>query len=132
MLICTSLDGPEHVHDWNRGWKQSVENMPPGKSPGAAGAYATVRKWIDWFNQRYIEKGRDPELWHIDALMTTTKRTLEHWKEVVDLYTSLKIHTIHLRPLNPYGFALRPGKPSGTRASSTSTSTRRRSTTSST
>lgn len=113
VLVCTSLDGPEHVHDWNRAWKQSAENLPPGRTPGAAGAYETVRYWIDYFNRRYVEKGRDPELWHVDALMTTTRRTLEHWKEVVDLYASLKIHTIHLRPLNPYGFALATWKAIG-------------------
>ena len=113
VLVCTSLDGPEHVHDWNRAWKQSLDNMPPGKDPGKAGAYATVRQWIAYFNRRYVEKGRDPELWHVDALMTTTKRTLEHWKEVVDLYAELGMHTIHLRPLNPYGFALNTWKAIG-------------------
>ncbi len=113
VLICTSLDGPSHVHDWNRAWKQSLDNMPPGKDPGKAGAYATVRQWIAYFNRRYIELGRDPQLWHVDALMTTTKKTLEHFKEVVDLYAELGMHTIHLRPLNPYGFALATWKAIG-------------------
>jgi uncharacterized protein len=94
VLVCTSLDGPEELHNFNRTWR-SGQN-----------AYADVRKWIAHFNQRYIDKGRDPQLWHVDALMTTSRKTFDHWKEVVDLYVELGMHTIHLRPLNPYGFAV--------------------------
>jgi len=94
VMVCTSLDGPEELHNWNRTWRQD------------ASAYADVRKWIAYFNRRYIEKGRDPERWHVDALMTTSRKTFENWKEVVDLYVELGMRTIFLRPLNPYGFAL--------------------------
>lgn len=94
VLVCTSLDGPEPLHNYNRTWNNK------------SNAYASVRKWIDYFNQRYIDKGKDPQLWHVDALMTTSRMTFDHWKEVVDLYVELGMHTIHLRPLNPYGFAL--------------------------
>jgi sulfatase maturation enzyme AslB (radical SAM superfamily) len=90
--VCTSLDGPEDVHNWNRPWTKG-------------NAYQDVMKWIAYFNRRYVEMGRDPNLWHVDALMTTTKKTLEQWKQVVDLYVSLGIRNIHLRPLNPFGFA---------------------------
>ncbi|MCB9791722.1 MAG: His-Xaa-Ser system radical SAM maturase HxsB [Alphaproteobacteria bacterium] len=93
VLVCTSLDGPPHVHDFNRGWR------------GGGSAQESVLRWIHWFNQRYIEMGRDPELWHVDALMTTTSKTLAHWREVIDLYVELGIRNIHLRPLNPFGFA---------------------------
>ncbi|MCB9778821.1 MAG: His-Xaa-Ser system radical SAM maturase HxsB [Alphaproteobacteria bacterium] len=96
VLLCTSLDGPKHVHDWNRPWT--------GKS-GAA--YDSVMKWIEYFNRRYVEMGRDPELWHVDALMTTTRKTLDHWREVIDLYVSLGIRNVHLRPLNPFGFIMK-------------------------
>ena len=94
VLVCTSLDGPEELHNYNRTWTAK------------SNAYESVRKWIDYFNQRYIDKGRDPRLWHIDALMTTSRKTFDHWKEVIDLYVELGMHTIHLRPLNPYGFAV--------------------------
>ena len=94
VLVCTSLDGPKHVHDKNRPWA--------GKS---AAAFDTVMKWIQYFNRRYIEMGRNPELWHVDALMTTTRTSLQHWKDIVDLYVSLGIRNIHIRPLNPFGFA---------------------------
>ncbi|MEZ4226377.1 MAG: His-Xaa-Ser system radical SAM maturase HxsB [Polyangiaceae bacterium] len=94
VLVCTSLDGPEELHNWNRTWHKDKS------------AYADVRRWIDYFNRRYVELGRDPQLWHVDALMTTSRKTFDHWKEVVDLYLELGMHTIFLRPLNPYGFAL--------------------------
>jgi len=93
VLICTSLDGPAEVHDFNRGWK------------GKGSAHTDVVKWIRWFNERYIEMGRDPELWHVDALMTATSKSLKHGREIVDHYVDLGIRNIHLRPLNPFGFA---------------------------
>lgn len=95
VLVCTSLDGPEDLHNWNRVWA----------GRGAGNAWAEVMKWIAYFNRRYVELGRDPELWHVDALMTVTSKTLERWRECVDLYLELGIRSIHFRPLNPFGFA---------------------------
>lgn len=101
VLICTSLDGPQDVHDFNRGWR------------GGSGAHASVVKWIRWFNEQYVAMGRDPELWHVDALMTTTKKTLTRGRELVDMYVDLGIRNIHLRPLNPFGFATKTWKAVG-------------------
>jgi uncharacterized protein len=92
VLVCTSLDGPASVHDANRKWKHGS-------------AYAEVVRWIEYFNRRYVELGRDPRLWHIDALLTTTRQTLGAWREVIDEYVARDMRTIHLRPLNPSGFA---------------------------
>ena len=94
VLICTSLDGPEEVHNYNRRWKTGTN------------AYEHVIRWMDYFNRRYIEKGLDPNVFHVDALMTTTRASTEHWKEIVDLYVERGLRSIHLRPLNPYGFAV--------------------------
>ncbi|MBW2459215.1 MAG: radical SAM protein, partial [Deltaproteobacteria bacterium] len=94
VLVCASLDGPQELHDYNRPWKA-------GES-----AYQQVRKWITYFNERYAAQGKDPQQWHVDALMTTSRKTFDHWKEVIDLYVELGLHTIHLRPLSPYGFAV--------------------------
>ncbi|NCG20316.1 MAG: His-Xaa-Ser system radical SAM maturase HxsB [Rhodobacterales bacterium] len=95
VLVCTSLDGPEGLHNWNRAMT--------GNDP--TNAYKDVVRWIKYFNQKYIEMGRDPNLWHVDALMTTTSKSLAMWKEVVDLYLELGIRSVHFRPLNPFGFA---------------------------
>jgi His-Xaa-Ser system radical SAM maturase HxsB len=94
VLVCTSLDGPEELHNWNRAWA------------GGQNAWQSVLKWIGWFNRRYVEKGRDARLWHVDALMTTTRKSFDFEKEILDLYVRLGIRNIHLRPLNPYGFAV--------------------------
>lgn len=94
ILMCTSLDGPASVHNANRAWT--------GKK---AGAYDSVLHWMKYINQRYVDRGLDPELWHVDALMTTTRRSIDQWKEIIDLYVELGIRNIHLRPLNPFGFA---------------------------
>lgn len=93
VQVCTSLDGPEDLHNWNRTWT-------------GGNAWADVMRWMRTINRRHIELGRDPRIWHVDALMTTTRRTMERWREVIDLYVELGIRNIHLRPLNPYGFAL--------------------------
>jgi uncharacterized protein len=99
VMICTSLDGPQEVHDWNR------------PITGGGGApFAKVMEWMKYVNDRYVEMGRDRELWHVDALLTTTRKTLEKWKDAIDLYVSLGIRNIHLRPLNPYGFAVNTWK----------------------
>jgi His-Xaa-Ser system radical SAM maturase HxsB len=97
VLVCTSLDGPQDLHDWNRTWR----------SGGGASAHAQVVRWIRWFNRRYVEMGRDPNLWHVDALLTTTRRSLDRARDIVDSYRELGIRNVHLRPLNPFGFAMR-------------------------
>ena len=93
VLICTSLDGPKDLHDANRPWKKH------------ASSYETTLDWIRWFERRYAELGRDPRLWHVDALLTTTRQTLDRVDDVIEAYTSLGIRSLHLRPLNPFGFA---------------------------
>ena len=86
VLVSTSLDGPASVHDWNRQWK-------------GGSSHAEAVRWIDYFHRRYGELGRDPGAWHVDVLMTTTRRTLDAWREVVDEYVARGLHTIHLQPL---------------------------------
>jgi radical SAM protein with 4Fe4S-binding SPASM domain len=91
MAIRTWLDGPSDVHEWNR--RCTV-----------AGAYADVVRWIDWLDRRYRELGLNPDAWYVDARMTTTRRTLSAWREVVDEYVARGMRTIELRPLTPLGF----------------------------
>ena len=91
VAVRTWLDGPAELHEWNR--KYTV-----------AGAHADVVRWIEWFDRRYRELGRDPDVWHVDARMTTTRRTLSAWREVVDEYVARGMRSIQLRPLSPLGF----------------------------
>lgn len=101
VLVCTSLDGPRDLHDWNRSWN------------GHASAYDDVVRWIRYFQRRHAELGRDPRAWPVTAIMTATRRSFAHDKAIVDLYVELGLKRIHLRPLNPYGFALPSAKAIG-------------------
>jgi His-Xaa-Ser system radical SAM maturase HxsB len=90
--VITSLDGPASVHDWNRKWK-------------TGSAHADVVGWIEYFQRRYDELERDPSIWHVNALITVTRRTLEAWREVIDEYVSHDLTSIVLRPLVAARFA---------------------------
>lgn len=90
--VRTWLDGPAELHDWNRGYT-------------VAGRHAEVAQWIERLDRRARELGRDPGTWHVDVRMTTTRRTLSAWREVVDEYAARGLRSIRLEPLGPLGFA---------------------------
>jgi His-Xaa-Ser system radical SAM maturase HxsB len=92
VQICTSIDGPEHLHDKQR------------KLPGLS-AHQKATHWIRRINHAYAEMGLDPTLYHVEALLTTTRETLPRWKEVVDTYADLGCRALFLRPVDPFGFA---------------------------
>ncbi len=92
VQICTSVDGPERLHN-----KQRV--LPSGN------AYQQAAKWIKAINQRYVDMGLDPVLYHVEALLTTTRAALDTPKEIVDTYVELGCRSIFLRPVDPFGFA---------------------------
>ena len=87
ILISTSLDGPSALHNRNRprpgnnSWELAVEGI--GKVQEALGPNA------------------------VSALMTTTEKSLNQPESIVDSYVSLGLHSIFLRPLSPYGFAVK-------------------------
>lgn len=87
IYISTSLDGPSYLHDKNRPYKER-------------NAHGVVKKNIE--KARSV-LGRDS----VSALMTTTARSLPYWKEIIDEYVSSGFSEIFLRPLSPYGFALK-------------------------
>lgn len=101
VMVCTSLDGPEELHNHNRGWI------------GKGSSHQTVTGWMDRFNQAWIDRGLDPNLFHVDALMTCTRASLAHGRAIVDEYVKRGIKSIHLRPLNPFGFAVNTWKQIG-------------------
>jgi His-Xaa-Ser system radical SAM maturase HxsB len=92
VQICSSIDGPEHLHN-----KQRVL--------AGGNAYQDAAKWIKTINQRYLELGLDPILYHVEALLTTTRAALDMPKEIVDTYVDLGCRSIFLRPVDPFGFA---------------------------
>jgi His-Xaa-Ser system radical SAM maturase HxsB len=94
VLMCTSLDGPRELHDAARKLK-------------GGSAHERAVYWIRRAREAYGERGLDPDLWHVDALLTTTRAHFGHAREIVEEYVRLGIKTIHVRALNPMGFAAR-------------------------
>jgi uncharacterized protein len=85
--LSTSLDGPQDLHNGNRrrpgrdSWEQAVAGI-----------------------KRAQERlGSD----RVSALMTTTEAGLDRAADIIDTYADLGLHGVFLRPISPYGFALR-------------------------
>ena len=97
VQICTSLDGPAGLHD-------SLRKLPGGS------AHERTVFWLGRINQAYRERGLDPSLYHVEALLTTTRETLPRWREIVDAYVALGCRALFLRPVDPFGFAGRGGR----------------------
>ncbi len=87
IAISTSLDGPADLHNKNR-------PRPGGDSHQRAIA------GIDRVRQAL---GRD----QISAIMTTTTASLKRPREIIDEYVAHDFRGIFLRPLSPYGFAMK-------------------------
>lgn len=90
VSICTSLDGPKHVHDANR------------KYFGGGSAYDDVTRWIGKINGDYKRRGLNLR---VNALPTITRQSLPYWKEIVNEYVSMGFDIIHLKFLNRLGAA---------------------------
>jgi len=92
VQICTSLDGPEDLHNKIRIYNEG-------------NAHEQVVHWIEKINRRYVELGLDPQLYRIEALPTITRDSLSRGKEIVDEYVRVGNRAIFLRVLDPFGFA---------------------------
>lgn len=83
VVISTSLDGPQFLHDRNRGKTDSYNRVITG-----------------------IEKARAVlGENHVSALMTTSEYSLNFPTEIIDAYRGNGFHSIFIRALNPYGLA---------------------------
>ena len=87
VYISTSLDGPADLHNKNR--------PRPGRNSWEL-ATAGIRRVRE-------ELGVD----RVSALMTTTRSSLGRVREIVDTYVEQGLTNIFLRPLSPYGFAVK-------------------------
>jgi uncharacterized protein len=93
VFLSISLDGPAALHNANR------------PRPGNDSHERTVDA------VRRIRKTLGPDA--VSAIMTTTRRSLEYPREIVDEYFRLGFRSIFLRPISPYGFALRTARHTG-------------------
>ena len=82
--ISTSLDGDRPVHDFNRRLRDG------------GGTFDKVAEKIAYLQNNEIKPG---------AIETTTARTLENPKALIDTYVSLGLSSVFLRPLTPLGVA---------------------------
>lgn len=92
VQICTSVDGPKAIHDKQRKLR-------------SLSAWDAATGWIARINAEYAKLGLDPTLYHVEALLTTTRETLRHPREIVDTYVELGCRALFLRPVDPFGFA---------------------------
>jgi len=85
--LSTSLDGPSELHNSNRrrpgqdSWEKAVEGI------------------------RRVTERLGPH--RVAALMTTTDASLDQPEAIIDTYVDLGLTGIFLRPISPYGFAMR-------------------------
>jgi uncharacterized protein len=87
ILISTSLDGPEELHNKNR--------PRPGRD--------SHQKALQGIARARAALGHD----RVSALMTTTLASVPKVREIIDEYVRLDFDGIFLRPLSPYGFAVK-------------------------
>ncbi|RLV50279.1 His-Xaa-Ser system radical SAM maturase HxsB [Nocardioides mangrovicus] len=87
IVLSTSLDGPADLHNHNRrrpgqdSWQRAVEGI------------------------RRVTARLGPD--YVSALMTTTEESLDQPEAIINSYAELGLTGIFLRPISPYGFALR-------------------------
>lgn len=83
ILISTSLDGPEFLHNENRSKSDSYKKVTAG--------IQKARSYLGYDN--------------VSALMTTSNESLKYPREIIDSYRYNGFNNIFLRALNPYGLA---------------------------
>jgi His-Xaa-Ser system radical SAM maturase HxsB len=87
VKVSTSLDGPAFLHNRNR--------PRPGQN--------SYEKAIEGIERSRAILGVE----NVAALMTTTAASLDYAVEIVDEYVRREFHSIFLRPISPYGFAIK-------------------------
>jgi len=90
--LCTSLDGPERLHNKNR-------PMIKGNS------YKNVAKWVKKFYRIYPDLRKKGYIYKMAGLLTISRFSLPYWKEIINEYLKLGFDNISLRVLDPFGFS---------------------------
>ena len=84
--VSTSIDGDELIHNANRTYRNDI------------GTYKDVLKGIELLKNKGIAFG---------AIQTTTKKSLNKPREIIDEYISLELPSVFIRNLTPLGCANR-------------------------
>jgi len=88
VIFCTSLDGPERLHNKNRIW-------------AGGNSYQTTVKWL----KQLLKEYKKYYIYQPGALTTITRFSFPFYKEIIDQYIKLGFDSIFLRPLTPLGMA---------------------------
>ena len=91
--LSTSLDGPEFVHNANR--------------PNATGD--SWQRTIAAIKRAGEICGKE----HVSALTTVSRFSLPHARAIIDTYVEAGLETISLRPISPFGFAVKSARKLG-------------------
>tara|TARA_R110001583_G_scaffold157341_1_gene309254 strand:+ start:1691 stop:3208 length:1518 start_codon:yes stop_codon:yes gene_type:complete len=91
--LSTSLDGPEFLHNANR--------------PNGTGD--SWKRTIDAIKRANEICGKE----HVSALTTVSRFSLPHARAIIDTYVEAGLETIALRPLSPFGFAVKSARKLG-------------------
>ncbi|MFI7603428.1 His-Xaa-Ser system radical SAM maturase HxsB [Actinoplanes sp. NPDC049681] len=93
VYFSTSLDGPRDLHNRNR--------PRPGRD-----SWERALTGIERIRKRLGDH-------RVSALMTTTAASLGRVRDIIDTYLEQDFRDVFLRPVSPYGFALRPRQRNG-------------------
>jgi len=88
ISLCTSLDGPENVHNANRIWTEG-------------NTYKNVNLWLKKTKKIYKKENK----FYPGAILTATRHSLKYPKEIVDEYIAQGFDSIFVRMMSPFGFA---------------------------
>ncbi|MFA6193336.1 MAG: His-Xaa-Ser system radical SAM maturase HxsB [Parcubacteria group bacterium] len=97
VALCSSLDGPKEIQNKNRPFL-------------AQGSYESTTKWLNIALEKYRQLERKKVKGKIyyhqpGAIVTVSRFSLDHPKEIVDEYLKWGFEAIFLRPLSPLGIA---------------------------
>lgn len=88
VVFCTSLDGPERVHNKNRIWVKGNSH----------------KNTVGWL-KKLLKKYEKYYIYQPGALTTITSFSLPFYKDIINQYAELGLDNIVLRPLTPLGMA---------------------------
>ncbi|MEF3280836.1 MAG: His-Xaa-Ser system radical SAM maturase HxsB [Elusimicrobiota bacterium] len=92
VSICTSLDGPEKIHNANRPYN-------------GGSSYQKTIYWLKKIKKLVDSRSKGEKDSLPQALMTTTKFSLSNPQAIIEEYLNLGIGGIFIRPLSPIGYA---------------------------
>lgn len=89
ISLCTSLDGPKELHNFNRPYPEND-------------SYEATTNWIKKIKEDEKTKS---DVYRLSALLTVSRKSLKYPKKIIDEYLKYGFTGIHLRPLSQLGLS---------------------------